>query len=68
MADLRMFEMLGTKQTVSFQTGPNPAHDCFKVVSLAVSDVVGIFEEIAWTLDFGTGVMTHKGKRVIYGT
>lgn len=60
------YAWLAAAETTEFETGPNPLHSAFNLVTLNCSHSIGIYEEVAWRLPLVNGVMWHKAKRMVY--
>lgn len=65
-ADNLRIKSLQTTQEVEFVTAPMPEHETYDTVALDNGNITGIYTETEWriTMD-ASGLMTHKGKRVI---
>ena len=71
LARREMYERLAGYASLSFGTGPNPAHEAFDVIGIRVpgdlrfGDEAMLFHERAWTMDLRTGRMNHDLRRLL---
>ena len=65
-ADNLRIKSLQTTQEVEFTTALMPGHETYDTVALDNGEITGIYTETEWraTMD-ASGMMVHKGKRVI---
>lgn len=66
MADRECQESMVAYDSIEFETGVNPQHSVFDIVSINKKEYVGIVSEISWNMDFSVGgIMSHRGKKAV---
>lgn len=57
---------MASTEMCDIQTAPESGHETLDIVSIDMGDLVGKWEEIAWTLPLKSGLMSHRVRRVLY--